>query len=213
LRGAAWYGHHAGMLKLGVVVRAANGNDLVYSYRATASGMVTVTLAPEASFDAVLIRLEGTCAPMACIQALDMASSGGVETLFTGASRLAWHLRWRCLPETAAPLPRRTRLSLQPSKCTTSLASLSPPSASRSRLSTARRHHQAVDLRLSFGNSLCVAPHRRRTQRVVTMPPPSSICSCLLLIAEAERCEASVWPGQKRLAASTRSLAVGAATI
>lgn len=56
-----------------------DARDLVYQYTATATGTVTATVSPEASFDAALLLLEPTCGAAQCVRFADAAGAGVPE--------------------------------------------------------------------------------------------------------------------------------------
>jgi len=59
------------------------GKDLVYAftYTGTVAKSVTATVTPDGDFDVGLLRLEGICAPSACVALDDSGASGQEETL------------------------------------------------------------------------------------------------------------------------------------
>ena len=56
-----------------------DARDLVYQYTATATGTVTATVSPEASFDAALLLLQPTCGAAQCVRFADGAGAGVPE--------------------------------------------------------------------------------------------------------------------------------------
>jgi hypothetical protein len=56
-----------------------DARDLVYQYTATATGTVTATISPEASFDAALMLLQGTCGAAQCVRFADSGGAGVPE--------------------------------------------------------------------------------------------------------------------------------------
>ena len=61
-----------------------DGRDLVYQYTATATGSVTATVSPEATFDAALLLLQPTCGAAQCVRFAD-AGGPGVPEAFSFA--------------------------------------------------------------------------------------------------------------------------------
>ncbi len=57
-----------------------DARDLVYQYTATATGTVTATLSPEATFDAALLLLQPTCGAAQCVRFADAAGAGVPES-------------------------------------------------------------------------------------------------------------------------------------
>ena len=56
-----------------------DGRDLVYQYTATATGTVTATVSPAATFDAALLLLQPGCAAAQCVRFADAAGAGVPE--------------------------------------------------------------------------------------------------------------------------------------
>lgn len=57
-----------------------DGRDLVYAYTASATGTVTATVTPEATFNPALLLLQPTCAPAQCVRLVDAAGAGVPES-------------------------------------------------------------------------------------------------------------------------------------
>ncbi|MDP2273592.1 MAG: hypothetical protein Q8K32_22825 [Archangium sp.] len=57
-----------------------DARDLVYQYTATATGTVTATVSPEATFDAALLLLQPTCGAAQCVRFADAAGAGVPES-------------------------------------------------------------------------------------------------------------------------------------
>jgi hypothetical protein len=56
-----------------------DARDLVYQFTATATGTVTATVSPEATFDAALLLLQPTCGAAQCVRFADAAGAGVPE--------------------------------------------------------------------------------------------------------------------------------------
>jgi hypothetical protein len=61
--------------------RFFDGREVVYQLTPSASGPMTVTVAPEGTYDAALLLLSGSCAPAQCVRAVDQHRAGVPESL------------------------------------------------------------------------------------------------------------------------------------
>jgi len=55
--------------------------DLVFAFTASSAGTVHASVRPTADYDVALLRLEGSCAPASCVQAVDPGSDGDPERM------------------------------------------------------------------------------------------------------------------------------------
>ena len=63
--------------------RTSPGRDLVFRFVAPQSRSYTATLQPDTRFDAVLYRMEGSCAPTSCVEGVDKGLSSGDPEVMT----------------------------------------------------------------------------------------------------------------------------------